>query len=100
MVGQEGLSRAAAGLRPDVKGGHEVKALSVQKGTARCPHLSGALALVWPNRPERRLEERAAPKGPLRHAACPGTHRRTLVPVREGGRLSPPRSQGLGAQEG
>lgn len=84
-----------------VSGGHEVKVPSVQKGTARCSHLSGALALVCPNRPERRREERAGPEGPLLgHAACPGTHRRTLVPVREGGRLSPTRSQGPGAHEG
>lgn len=99
---QEGLPRAPARLRPKANAGHEVKVFSVQKGKARCSHVSGgALALVRPNRPERRLEEWAGPKGPLLGcAACPGAHRRTPGPVREKGGLSAPSSQRLGAHKG
>lgn len=61
----------------------------------------GALALVWLNRPERRLEEWAGPEGPLLgHAACPGAHRRTPGLVREKGGLSAPISPRLGAHKG
>lgn len=77
--------------------------------------LGGALALVRPSRPERRLGEWAGPEGPLLGCApCPGAHRGNPGPVREKGGLSAqaasawgltrglsaPSSQRLGAHKG
>lgn len=96
-----GTASAPAGLRPDANAGHEVKMFSVQKGRARCSHMSGG---TCPG-PAQQTRKAAGGVGRTQGSSAgayslPWCPQEDPGPVSERGGLSAPSSQSLGAHKG